>query len=144
MYRSTLATIYTTPSGTRFAHLLSGADVACIYFPPSLKSLWLNGFSEQVTEAAFFQEQHPFPQTIHLVDNPATPWTWANNVMKYFAALRRAVSEQGTILLKPHRAWSPQISTFPGKDATTVSRSCFPHPVHLSCPSFAGWYFNYI
>lgn len=92
MYQSTLATIYTTPSGMCFAHLLSGADVAYIYFPPSLKSLWLNRFSEQVTEAAFFQEQHPFPQTIHLVDNPATPWTWANNVVKYFAALRRAVS----------------------------------------------------
>lgn len=130
------------PSSMCFAYLVSGAAVVCI-FPPSLKSLWLNVFSEQVTEVSFFQEQRPFPQTIHLVGNPATPWTWANDVVKYFAVLRRAVSRV-PFCSNDSVPGNPHLGTLLGKDATTVPGSCFLHPVHPGCPSFGGWYFNHI
>lgn len=78
------------------------------------------------------------------VDKPATPWTWASDVEKYFAVLRGAVGRV-PVCWNDTVPGSPRISTLLSEDATTIPLvSCFPHPVHLSSPGFGGWYFNHI
>lgn len=46
-------------------------------------------FTTHEVTTSFLQEQHPFPQTLHLVDDPTTPGIWINNEVQYFAVPRR-------------------------------------------------------
>lgn len=90
---------------------------------------------------SFLQEQHPFPQTLHLVDNPTIPGIWINDEVQYFAVPRREGS-RALFCWKFTIPGSPHISTLLGKDATTGS--CFHHPVHQNSSSFAEWHFDHI
>lgn len=91
---------------------------------------------------SFIQEQHPFPQTLNLVDDPTIPGIWINDEVQYFAVTRKEGS-RALFCWKLTIPGSPHISTPLGKDATTLPGSCFHHPVHQSTPSFAEWHFNH-
>lgn len=131
---------YTMPSSMCFAYLVCGPDVVWV-FPPSLKSL-IKCVSITGHRGVIFPGATLISTGYSLGRQPCYPWASANNRVKYSAVLTMAPqgyrSAQTTLYLEV------PIRMICGEMQTTVPGSHFPHPVHLSCPSFGELYLNHI